>query len=150
MSLFRHLCSFPLWSLVAAAVCHAGPTLDLSSLRGRVVYLDFWASWCAPCRQSFPWMQDIQDRFEARGLTVIAINLDHERMDAEAFLRRYHPGFAVRFDPEGILAEQFKVQGMPTAVIIDRQGTARFTHVGFRPGEADESVKQIQLLLEEP
>jgi len=107
---------------------HASAPLDLDSCRGQVIYLDFWASWCAPCRQSFPWMQATKNAYEHQGLTVIAIRLDHDRADAEQFLQRFHPGFAVQFDPQGAFAERFKVAGMPTSVIIDRDGVARFTH----------------------
>src|SRR5689334_21183120 len=63
--------------------------LDLSPLRGRVVYLDFWASWCAPCRQSFPWMESMQQTYAAQGLSVLAINVDHDRADAERFLKEF-------------------------------------------------------------
>src|ERR1022692_1349845 len=84
---------------LAAAVSRGSSPLDLNSLHGRVVYLDFWASWCAPCRQSFPWMQVMKQTYERQGLSVIAINLDHDRTDAERFLQRYHPDFVVHFDP---------------------------------------------------
>ena len=87
---------------------------ELSSLRGKVVYLDFWASWCVPCRQSFPWMNELQKRYADRGLTIIGVNLDHERADAEKFLRKLSPGFQIRFDPDGDWARHFDVQGMPT------------------------------------
>ena len=122
---------------------------DLTALRGRVVYLDFWASWCAPCRQSFPWMQTLEDAYKGRGLTIIAVNLDRDRSDAESFLKKYQPRFEVRFDPQGHWAEAFKVQGMPTSVMIDRAGNARFTHVGFRPADGSRYVQQIEQLLAE-
>jgi cytochrome c biogenesis protein CcmG, thiol:disulfide interchange protein DsbE len=125
------------------AAAHAAAAIDLQDFRGRVVYLDFWASWCAPCRQSFPWMQSLKDAYEKQGLTVIAVNLDQDRADAERFLARFHPTFEVRFDPRGESAERFKVQGMPTSVIIDRHGVVRFTHIGFRP--VDQAVYEDQL-----
>jgi len=136
-----------LWA-VGAAVAAATP-LDLSALRGRVVYLDFWASWCGPCRQSFPWMESIQKTYEAQGLTIVAVNVDRDRADAERFLRIFHPGFEIRFDPQGSWAEQFKVSGMPTSVIIDRHGVVRFTHVGFWPAQGETSARQIRELLAE-
>jgi cytochrome c biogenesis protein CcmG/thiol:disulfide interchange protein DsbE len=122
---------------------YAGPPLDLDGFLGRVVYLDFWASWCAPCRQSFPWMQAMKDAYERQGLTVIAVNLDQNRDDANAFLAQFHPNFDVRFDPQGKAAERFKVHGMPTGVIIDRHGVVRFTHIGFRP--VDQAAYEDQL-----
>ncbi|MHB8475948.1 MAG: TlpA disulfide reductase family protein [Steroidobacteraceae bacterium] len=86
----------PLFTAHAAAV-------DLAEFRGNVVYLDFWASWCAPCRQSFPWMQTMQDAYGAQGLRVVAVNVDQYRADAERFLAKFHPNFDVRFDPLGEL-----------------------------------------------
>lgn len=135
------------WLLITP--CHAAALLDLSALRGRVVYLDFWASWCAPCRQSFPWMQAMKGEHEREGSTVITVNLDYNRADAERFLRRFHPDFNVQFDPQGELAEQFKVQGMPTSVIIDRYGVPRFKHTGFRAADREAYAQEIQGLLAE-
>jgi len=125
----------------------ANPALDLARYRGRVVYLDFWASWCAPCRQSFPWMQAMKEAYEGEGLTVVAVNLDHDRADAERFLERFRPGFEVRFDPQGALAEQFRVAGMPTSVLIDRHGVPRYTHVGFRTADRAAYESQLRDLL---
>jgi cytochrome c biogenesis protein CcmG/thiol:disulfide interchange protein DsbE len=136
-----------LWTMGAATV-FAAP-LDLDALRGRVVYLDFWASWCGPCRQSFPWMESMKKAYEAQGLTVLAINVDHDRADAERFLKIFHPDFEIRFDPQGSWAEEFKVSGMPSSVIIDRHGVVRFTHVGFWPAQGEVSAEQIRELLAE-
>jgi cytochrome c biogenesis protein CcmG, thiol:disulfide interchange protein DsbE len=123
--------------------------VDLESFRGRVVYLDFWASWCAPCRQSFPWMQRMQDIYGPQGLTVIAVNVDRSRQDAERFLAAFNPSFDVRYDPAGSLAEHFKVEGMPTGLLIDRHGVARFTHIGFRPVDRAAYESQLRQLLSE-
>jgi thiol-disulfide isomerase/thioredoxin len=119
--------------LAAFAPVHSAVALDLADFRGRVVYLDFWASWCGPCRQSFPWMETLQSTYQGRGLAIVAVNLDRDRADADKFLKQFHPTFEVRFDPKGELAELYKVQGMPSSVLIDRHGVMRFTHVGFRP-----------------
>jgi len=132
-----------------SAPAHADTSLNLESLRGQVVYLDFWASWCVPCRQSFPWMRAMQQSYQRQGLTVIAVNLDHERSDAEQFLRRYQPGFAVQFDSEGTLAERFQVAGMPTSVLIDRHGVARFRHIGFRAVDRERYEQEVRALLAE-
>jgi len=121
----------------------------VEAFRGRVVYLDFWASWCAPCRQSFPWMQAMHDAYAQQGLTIIAVNLDTNRADAEKFLQQYKPQFAVRYDAAGAVAERYKVSGMPTSVIIDRRGVMRFTHVGFRPVDRTEYENQLRELLAE-
>jgi thiol-disulfide isomerase/thioredoxin len=134
---------------VPSTPVHAATPLDLSALRGRVVYLDFWASWCAPCRQSFPWMESMQRTYAAQGLEIVAVDLDAARADADKFLRQFHPTFGVRFDPNGELAELFKVQGMPSSVLIDRHGAKRFTHVGFRPVDGALYEAQIRKLLAE-
>ncbi len=123
--------------------------LDLTSLRGRVVYLDFWASWCGPCKQSFPWMQTMKETYERQGLTVVAVNLDRDRADANKFLAQFKPTFDVRFDPGGALAESYNVEGMPSSVLIDRHGVTRFTHVGFRPVDGVIYEAQLRELLAE-
>jgi cytochrome c biogenesis protein CcmG/thiol:disulfide interchange protein DsbE len=123
--------------------------LDMSAYRGKVVYVDFWASWCGPCKQSFPWMQTMKNTYDRQGLTVIAINLDLDRSDADKFLDRFRPTFEVRFDPQGKIAEFYKVQAMPSSVLIDRHGVTRFTHAGFRPIDGPTYEAQVQELLAE-
>src|SRR5271166_2577879 len=90
--------------LLLMSAPRADAPVDLESLRGRVLYLDFWASWCGPCRQSFPWMQEMKDAYQGQGLTVIAGNVGRERKDADRFLAGCHPTFDVRFDPKGEMA----------------------------------------------
>jgi len=136
---------FYLWCTSAEA---ASP-LDLAALRGRVVYLDFWASWCGPCKQSFPWMQTMKATYEGQGLTVVAVDLDTDRADADRFLAQFKPTFDVRFDPKGEFAELYKIEGMPSSVLIDRHGVKRFTHVGFRPVDAPLVEAQLRELLAE-
>jgi cytochrome c biogenesis protein CcmG/thiol:disulfide interchange protein DsbE len=135
--------------LVLVIPVHADSPLDLTGLRGRVVYLDFWASWCGPCIQSFPWMETMKSTYEGQGLRIVAVNLDRDRADADKFLSRFHPTFDVRFDPKGELAEFYKVQGMPSSVLIDRHGVARFRHVGFRPIDGAMYEAQVRELLSE-
>jgi cytochrome c biogenesis protein CcmG/thiol:disulfide interchange protein DsbE len=127
------------------------PTVvDLSAFEGRVVYLDFWASWCEPCRRSFPWMETLRKAYESNGLTVLAIDVDTDRADGDRFLRRFHPGFDVRLDSSGTLAERYKVTGMPTSVLIDRHGVQRFRHIGFQPADTASYEAQVRQLLAEP
>jgi cytochrome c biogenesis protein CcmG/thiol:disulfide interchange protein DsbE len=135
--------------LAASVSVHAASALDLTSLRGRVVYLDFWASWCGPCKQSFPWMESLKSTYGDQGLEIITVNLDTERAAADKFLKRFHPTFDVHFDPKGELAEFYKVHGMPSSVLIDRHGVARFTHVGFRPIDGAAYEAQLRELLAE-
>ena len=107
----------------------------LSDLKGRHVYLDFWASWCGPCRQSFPWMADMQRQYGSRGLQVLAINLDAKRADADQFLAKTPAGFALAFDTKGESARRIGVKGMPTSLLVAPDGKVVFVHQGFRLDE---------------
>lgn len=91
----------------------------------------------------------MQDAYRSQGLTVVAVDVDRKREDAEKFLANFHPTFAVEFDPKGELAERFKVEGMPTGLIIDRRGVVRFTHIGFRPLDAARYEEQVRQVLNE-
>jgi cytochrome c biogenesis protein CcmG/thiol:disulfide interchange protein DsbE len=114
------------------------------SLRGKVVLVDFWASWCSPCRRSFPWLRSMYDRYSEKGLEVVAINLDKDRHAAEAFLRRYPAPFTVAFDPSGKSAEAFRVWGMPTGFIVGPAGDILDTYIGFNPKESDRIEARIE------
>jgi thiol-disulfide isomerase/thioredoxin len=121
--------------------------IRLSAFKGRVVYLDFWASWCVPCRKSFPWMNEIEKRFGPKGLTVVAINIDKGGASAEAFLEDYPPIFKVAFDASGKVAESYGVWTMPSSYLIDQNGNLRFSHKGFFDGAKESIVTEIQGLL---
>ena len=108
------------------------------SLRGRVVVIDFWASWCEPCRKSFPWLGSLQKKYGGRGLTVVGINLDKKRSAADAFLARFDAPFPVAFDPAGRTAESYRVAAMPTTVVLDREGRVIRRHAGFDPARTAE------------
>lgn len=122
-------------------------SLDLSAYRGKVVYLDFWASWCTPCRQSFPWMNAIQDEYRGRGLVVIAVNLDHAHHLATDFLSQNPADFKIVYDPDGNLASRYHVAAMPTSVLIGRDGKIRYVHAGFYPGKERDYLAHIAALL---
>jgi thiol-disulfide isomerase/thioredoxin len=109
----------------------SGP-VTLADLRGKVVYLDFWASWCGPCRQSFPWMNEVQRRYGDQGLAIVAVNLDQEPELAARFIDHTKPEFTIAYDAEGAVAERYQVQGMPSSYVIDREGRLHARHVGFR------------------
>jgi cytochrome c biogenesis protein CcmG/thiol:disulfide interchange protein DsbE len=135
---------------LVASLAHsapADPTLDLKALSGHVVYLDFWASWCAPCRQSFPWMNKMQSEFGQDGFVIVAVNVDHSRPDAEQFLHEHSPVFRIVFDPDGTLAERFGVRDMPTSFLLDRDGRIHSEHEGFRLKDRDALEQQIRSLL---
>jgi cytochrome c biogenesis protein CcmG/thiol:disulfide interchange protein DsbE len=108
-------------------------TVSLDSLRGRVVYVDFWASWCDPCRRSFPWLNTLHERYSARGLTIVAINLDKDRRAADAFLEKFPARFLVAFDASGKTAEAYGVSAMPSSFLIGPSGTLLSSHAGFDP-----------------
>jgi len=121
--------------------------LRLDELRGKVVYLDFWASWCTPCRESFPWMNALQERFADRGLEVVAVNLDKDAALVERFLERYPAQFTVAYDPSGATAARFQVKGMPSSYLIDRQGRVHLAHAGFREADQAELEARVSALL---
>ena len=123
--------------------------LDLDSYKGKVVYLDFWASWCGPCRQSFPWMDRLLSLYSSGGLVVIAVNLDHDHALALNFLRDFHHQFPVVYDPDGQLGNTYHVKAMPTAVIIGRDGQIRTTHSGFFEDQENQYLAEIRAALDE-
>jgi cytochrome c biogenesis protein CcmG, thiol:disulfide interchange protein DsbE len=124
--------------------------LDLSAYRGKVVIVDFWASWCAPCRQSFPWLNAMHSRHAAEGLVVIGINVDRERAQAARFLRDVPAQFELRYDPDGALASRYDLPGMPTSLVFGRSGELVNKHVGFRQAQREEREAELERLLAQP
>jgi cytochrome c biogenesis protein CcmG/thiol:disulfide interchange protein DsbE len=124
-------------------------TVTLAGLRTQVVLVDFWASWCGPCRQSFPWLSTMSERYGGKGLVVVAINLDKDRDLAEKFLRELSPPFVVAFDPQGKTAEAFKVTAMPSSFLVSRSGRLVYSHAGFDLRDTDAIEKQIQEQIKE-
>jgi len=124
--------------------------VDSQTLANQVVYLDFWASWCIPCRQSFPWLNKMQTVYGDQGFRVVAINLDTSKDQALQFLKAVPAAFTVLFDPAGKTPESYQVQGMPSSYLIDKKGLIRKVHVGFLQKNRDKYEHSIQqLLLEE-
>lgn len=121
--------------------------ITLKSLKGRVVYVDFWASWCDPCRESFPWMNQMQERYAKQGLSIVAINLDKDRKLADQFLNEVPVNFKVAFDPEGKVATAYNVLGMPSSYLIDRGGNIHYVHVGFKAFSKADLEARIKSLL---
>lgn len=114
---------------------------------GKVIYLDFWASWCGPCRKSFPWMSRVHQMFNAQGFTVISINLDAKRELAEAFLNNNPVQFPVVFDPQGTIATRYQLKGMPSSYLIGRDGEIKIAHVGFFSHKQHQYEEEIKSLL---
>lgn len=124
--------------LTCSAASQAEETLDLSEHRGKVVLVDFWASWCVPCRRSFPWMNEMQQKYAGNGLVIIAINVDAEADEAQAFLDDYPANFKIINDPGGDIARSYDVIAMPSSFVIGRDGNLIKTHLGFKVKKQDE------------
>ena len=114
----------------------------------RLVWVDFWASWCAPCRRSFPWMNAMQAKYSGEGFTVLAVNVDKDRDLAAEFLAEYPAEFPIHYDPSGQLAESFDVQAMPSSFLLDASGAVIARHYGFRLAETDEYEAKIRAALD--
>lgn len=125
-----------------------GRTVSLSDYRGKVVYLDFWASWCGPCEHTLPWMQRLQHRFQSRGFEVVAVNLDATKGEADARLSRVSPSYTVLFDPTGAVAAKYNIPSMPTSLVIGRDGKVAAVHAGFEDGDGPLIEEQISSLLQ--
>ena len=114
--------------------------VTLAGMSGKVVYVDFWASWCGPCKQSFPFMNELQAKYRAQGLEVLAINLDAKRDDADKFLAQVPAQFNLAFDARGEVAKRFEIKGMPSSYVIGRDGKIAAVHRGFK----DEDRKELE------
>ena len=123
-------------------------SVKLSKTAGSVVYVDFWASWCGPCRQSFSWMNDIQEKYRSQGLKIICVNLDAKNDDAKKFLSQLPAKFTIAFDPKGMVPKTYGVKGMPTSFLIGRDGKIIFQHLGFKEADRESLEKQIKVALE--
>jgi thiol-disulfide isomerase/thioredoxin len=123
-----------------------GETVTLDKLKGQVVYVDFWASWCGPCKRSFPWMNDMQQRYGGKGLSIVAVNVDKKREDADKFLAQTPAQFTIVFDPAGATPSSFAVKGMPSSYLIDGKGNVVAVEQGFhddRKGPLEDRIRTL-------
>lgn len=136
-------------SLMAFAQPSAKDQLDaeIQKYKGDVIYLDFWASWCVPCRKSFPWMNKISSKYAEQGFTVISVNLDMEKALALDFLKVNNASFTVLYDPQGHTSRALKVKGMPSSYLINRSGKIVNKHTGFFTAKINEYEQEIETLL---
>jgi len=124
-------------------------TVKLDDFRGKVIYLDFWASWCPPCRSAFPKIDRIYAKYRERGFDVVAVNQDQELGEALRFVEKQPTSFTLVADRDHSIAERYGVKAMPSAYLIDRKGVVRHIHRGFKQDSAAELEQQIVALLEE-
>ena len=126
-----------------------GRTLRLADFKGRVVLLDFWASWCVPCRVSFPAVDALYKELGPRGFAAVAINVDEQRKNADSFLGLRPHTMPVVFDPKGRAAEAYALAAMPSALILDRTGRVRFRHMGYTEQTIGQYRTEVLQLLKE-
>ncbi len=127
-----------------------GKPVVLHDGKARLTYIDFWASWCGPCRQSFPWMNRMQAKYGPQGLRIVAINLDAEGADAQAFLKEVPARVALAFDPKGESARRAGVRAMPSSVLLDANGKVLWQHAGFRAGDEEQLEARLAQALKTP
>ena len=146
--------SWPLLMLMALAAMSVGAandaasSLDLAAYKGRVVVVDFWASWCTPCRRSIPWLNQMRAKYGDRGLVVIGVNVDKDGADAARFLREVPIDFDVVYDPAGELAARYGVEGMPSTYVYSRDGVLVARHLGFQNAKRPEYEALLGRLLQ--
>lgn len=128
---------------------YSGEEKALAQYRGKVVYLDFWASWCGPCRQSLPLLNTLRDELGNENFEVIAINLDENPEDGKRFLQKYPVTYPVLTDTTGNTPQKYQLTGMPTSYLIDQKGNLRGAHQGFRSGDIDKIRDIVKTLIKE-
>ena len=126
-----------------------GSNIRLSEYRGQVVMLNFWASWCGPCRQEFPHLDDLQQKYSDLGFTVFGVNVEQDRASADKVLRDIPVTFPILFDDENVVSEQYGVDAMPMTLLVDRDGQVRHLHRGYKPGYEDKYEEQVRSLIRE-
>ncbi len=126
-----------------------GKNLKLSEYRGQVVMLNFWASWCAPCRQEMPLLEDLYKKYKRLGFIILGVNVERDSSKASSLLKSIKVSFPILFDNENKISKLYTVTAMPTTIIIDRDGNMRYLHKGYKPGYELAYQKQIKALLRE-
>jgi thiol-disulfide isomerase/thioredoxin len=128
-----------------------GKAIDLSQFKGQVVMINFWATWCGPCRQEMPLLEDIYKKYKPMGFTLVGVNVEPDAKDAEAWLGKLSKPvtFPVAFDTDSKVSKMYKVAGMPSTVFVDRKGNIRVMHKGYKPGDEDFYLTQIRSMLKE-
>jgi len=123
-------------------------SVSLKQYHNKVVVVDFWASWCVPCKYSFPWLNEMQERYGKDGLKVIAINVDKDKALADKFLERVPASFDIAYDPEGKVADLYSLKVMPSSFLIDRDGNLVHAHKGFKTSDGSRMEDMIRDMLD--
>jgi peroxiredoxin len=126
-----------------------GGQVSLAGLEGQVVMVNFWASWCGPCREEMPHLEALHQRYSSLGFTLLGVNVDKDSGDAAEFLEDTPVTFPILLDPESAVSELYDVIAMPTTVLVDRNGNKRFIHHGYKTGYENDYQAQIRALLRE-
>jgi len=127
----------------------SGDTVDLAKLKGQVVMLNFWASWCGPCRTEMPLMDQMYKKYSAAGFTLLGVNVDTDSTDAQKFLSQVPVSFPIAYDRDNKVSKLYEVSAMPSTVFIDRKGNVRALHRGYKAGDEAEYLAQIRALIRE-
>ena len=124
-----------------------GQTVSLAQFKGDVVMINFWASWCGPCRQEMPLLDSIYKQYKDMGFTLLGVNVEPDSHSANAWLKKTPVSYPILYDPKSQVSQLYQVQAMPTTVIIDRQGVVRFVHNGYLPGDENQYMNSIRTLI---
>ena len=146
--------ALPAWA--AAGDVHApdftlqsldGKTVTLGQYKGDVVMINFWASWCGPCRQEMPLLDDIYKQYKDMGFVLLGVNVEPDVRSANGWLSKTPVSYPILSDPKSAVSQLYQVQAMPTTVIIDRQGVVRYVHNGYLPGDENQYMNSIRALI---
>jgi thiol-disulfide isomerase/thioredoxin len=127
----------------------AGKNLKLSEMTGNVVLINFWASWCGPCREEMPLLNALHKKYQPLGFTVLGVNVEEQVDGARGFLKNVPVDFPILLDSENKVSKQYKVIAMPTTVVVDRDGNMRYLHEGYKPGDEKKYRQMIKKLVRE-
>ncbi len=126
-----------------------GSNIKLSELRGQVVMVNFWASWCGPCRQEMPLLDQLYQRYQPMGFTLLGVNVEEDSAAADRVLKEIPVTFPILYDSKNSVSESYQVRAMPSTVLIDRDGNIRYLHKGYQPGYEEDYQQQIRQLVRE-
>jgi thiol-disulfide isomerase/thioredoxin len=127
----------------------AGKNVNLAQYKGQVVMINFWASWCGPCRQEMPLLEQLHKKYKPMGFTMVGVNVEPDSSKAVDWLKATPVTFPILFDTKSEVSKLYSVQGMPSTVIVDRKGNLRWLHRGYKPGDENEYLNQIRALVRE-